>query len=496
MSEQYEERVGSNSPAPAASEHNLDESERLIRLEEVVRFVRRHALLLAICTLIPCAATLFYLKLVQQPVYQATATLLRTPSQIRSDLSPAPLSIQGYEQLLRSASVVSDTIDRLKQSELLASGQTLRMGRQMDSRIFLSRRSDEAVLAPMIEVIGRSTDPELAAHIANHWSASFLEHTEGLNTDSIEPVVQIIAGQYAKARQELVRAEALVDETANDFETRIHEELARWEQRFLDFSKRTEDLIVEHQTESQQAISGVLDRALLLLSRTESTPSLSVLRLTRQIQRVGWLRTQLAQTPEVVSLEVAPSSDVLWQALLAGEYAPSQLTGFFPTRLHTDQVNPAYIALTEELAELELDLTPLHPDRQAELRALLSEMERVQRTRSAGLRKLGAEHVQKLTAIDRQKDEALERLRRERETMVSRLQRDAAIQRESFHELAKRFEETEVARAAQDVRDIELASTATTPRDPVQVHSALKALLAACVGLGLGIVVAIVLEVG
>ena len=184
-------------------------------LADVVAFVRRHLLLICGLPLAAGVVTGVAMLLAVPRSYEASATLVVVPPKFSSDLKPSTLTVQGYQKLLESDAAIAEAKRRLVEKGVLKADDPLRLNRELESRIFVSRRADELSLAPMLQAVARGASPAKAAAIANTWAEVFLERTKSLIAGSTSSTVQFIDEPYPRVRAELANLE---DErvTAND----------------------------------------------------------------------------------------------------------------------------------------------------------------------------------------------------------------------------------------------------------------------------------------
>src|SRR5262245_49443274 len=162
--------------------------------------------------------------------YEASATLVIVSPQISSELKPPTLTVQGYQKLLESDAVLAETKKRLGQQHVLTEKDTLGLGGNVETHIFISLRSDTTSLAPMLQTVARGQSAEQAAAIANTWDQVFLERTRELMAGTTSAAVQFIDAQYPQARADVARLENEKATATNDFQKRYDEAATRWDE--------------------------------------------------------------------------------------------------------------------------------------------------------------------------------------------------------------------------------------------------------------------------
>jgi len=509
---------------PAAADEPKERD--LLEFADVVRFARRHWVVIALFAVGFATMAGFVLSLLP-PSYEASATLVVIPPRFSSDLKPKPLSIQGYQRLLESDGVVTETFHRLIAKKVLSTDASLRVGDELDSRIFVSRRAEETALAPVIEAVGHGKTPEAAAAVANTWTEVFLERSRQLTAGSVQPTAKFIEDQFGGARKSLESLGKKRVQAADDFERRsadastrwdrtLEEASNRWNRQLVGYQKETEDLVAQYQSESRRTIeqfaaeNGVLRRGPDPAPADSGAPLSSASEPVRQrLLEMVSLRTQLAQTPRFLVLEKAISDDALWQVMALGQSQLLELQNLPAKNLLSQEVNPVYSELTLRLSRVELHPELLSAENRHEARSFSAELEGLQRSRSAGLSKLIADRATELDSMQKQKHLEIEELRRKKEQELDSLSRrrdlrlgefdrDLSHAQDLFNELASNYNEAELARAIEgvDMEDVRLGSPAVPSLQPTPRLLPLKVLAALVLGGLFGIVVALWREVG
>lgn len=483
-----------------------------ITLAEIVAFFRRNAALIfgsaAGAGLVTALAVLLFVP----KTYEASATLVVVPPPLASELKPSTLTVQAYQKLLESDAVVAEARRRLENEGVVAAADRLRIGKELQTRIFVSRRAEETALAPMLQVVARAHTAEAAARIANVWAEVFLERVRELVAGTTSTAVKFVEEQYPQARDRLAALEDARVAAANDFQRRLDEAATAWDGKITAYQAETASLVAAYQAETAQRLEEEANR-LNLRTREAQLASLRAVFADVQTEqaRVASLlgqrelelaasRRQLAETPQVLSLKKAITDDALWQSVAnpgKGSAAWQALDG---KSLATQELNPLYTEIASRTARIEAEVNALGP-RAAQLEAQLAEMgealkqldealgrdraviERLTREREAGLARLQGERANGLQTLQRQRQQELDMIQRERDTRLAQLDRDITQHRELFAQLGKSYNQALLAKAGQDVEDVRLGAAAVEPLRARPRDTAIKTALAMALAL-------------
>jgi uncharacterized protein involved in exopolysaccharide biosynthesis len=475
-------------PEPAGS------PDEIPSLAEVARFLVRYRWLILGAALVASIVTFVVLRWVKPPRYRAVATLIAAPPQLPGSLRPKELPVQTYERLLASDAVLSETRRRLVEDEVIEPGQPLRLGDELAIELSVAERT-ELPLAPIVEVVAFSWDPERAATVANVWSAVFLERWGTLIGDDSGTSSDFVASELAEAREELARLQQKADEAAGESDQAVAEAQRRWDRRLATAAEEAEAVVNAHRRKNDAAIAAYNDETRLLM-RARAAERLAVADQQRPLLlQILSLRTRLAQSPEVVLLErAAPGGSVSVELPSAAE------------TVRMEEINPLHAELTLKLSELESQVEASIGEGGAEgVRTLLADLEQVQRQRLAGLRELQAERVVELDRLRRQQRLAFEELRRARQRELFTLSRrrqagEAALSRELapvqqlFDQLSRSLGDAELASSSRELPEVRLASAASPPVTAQPRRAGFYAVVALVLGGFAGLTLAIARE--
>src|SRR5215813_8105510 len=153
---------GVDHPSPPPRSYDTDE----LSLVQLVRFFLRHWRLLGGMALATGLTAALFMAYSVPHTYEASATLVIYSPPVSSEFKPPTLTVQGYQKLLESDAVLADTKKRLVQQGMLPEKDSLRLGDNVETRIFVSRLSETTSLAPMLQTVARGQSAEQAAAIA------------------------------------------------------------------------------------------------------------------------------------------------------------------------------------------------------------------------------------------------------------------------------------------------------------------------------------------
>jgi len=494
-----------------------------ITLVDVVSFFRRNLLLIGGTALAGCLIAALTVLVFVPPRYESSATLVIVPPSIPSELRPAALSVQAYQQILESDAVIAEARRRLIERGALDSGNPLRLGQELESRIFVSRRAEETALAPLLQAVAVGTSADQAAAVANTWAEVFLERSRDLVVGSTSSSVRFLEQQYPSAKAELERIENARVEAANKFQLRLDESATHWDEQLTEFKGETSDLVAAQQAETRRLLEESSSELNLETKEARLTSLRTAYgdlqseqaRVRAQLDSKGLeleaLRGQVAGTPQFLTLQKAITDDALWQSTSGEKKNAPTWESLQGRSLQTQEVNPVFIDLASRLSRLETEVKALTP-RAAQLAERLIEMsdqlqllareagsgraaiERLTREREAGLARLVDARTNQLNELTRQRERELGEIQRARDTRLSQLDREIDQQRDLFSSLAANYNQALLAKAQQDVEDVRLGASAVAPERPQPRGRVSKALFAAILGGIVGIGLALVRE--
>jgi len=485
---------------------NLDRGEAptTVALPEILLFLSRRWLPIVCVSVAVGLSAFLLLTLGLSERFRATATLVVAPPPFSSELSPEPLPLRGFQRLLESDSVLAQTSKRLAETVGFDAGEPLKLGSDLESRIFVSRGSNDRVLAPVIEVVAYGRTPERAASKANVWAQAFLDTLEGLVDATKRDTIEVIEEQYGKVRRQLEELEDLRVSTEREYQNRLDALTRKWDEELLSMRQETEDLVARQQTESHASMRELATEYGLVTPADVSTtpadgdprsPTVPGGGLRTVLSQVLLIRIRLAQTPSLLTLEKAISDEALWYAMTLVDAKVFELQPLWNRSLVTQEPNPVHTELTLRLADLESRLEE-HADEwpSGSFHTMIAELERVQRERSADLAKLLAARHQAVSEAQRVKRTELATLSDQKDVALDRIGRDIANQKERFELMSRKLSQGELARAEQALKDVRLGSPAVAPTRPEPDHALVVTVTGTFAGGFLGLLLALALD--
>ena len=486
-----------------------------LTLVDVVHFFRRNIKLIVGTAVAAGLVTGAFLLLTVGRTYEASATLIIVPPRFSSDLKPQTLTVKSYQTILESDAVIAEARKRLVARGVLPGDMPLRIDKELETRIFVSRRAEEINLAPMLQVVARGKTGEQAAAIANTWAEVFLERTRELVAGTTSSTVKFIDEQYPQIRDSLAKLEDARVIEANTLQKQFNEAATRWGDRITTFKGETSSLVSSFRAETRRLVEeftsqrnidsrkaqlAALRRAYGELQEEQARVA-SLLQL-KQLQ-LDAARKQLAETPALLTLQKAMTDDALWRSLGDSKSSTVDWKALQQRSLATQQINPVHTDLSGKVAEIEMDVNAMVPRAAAmatdlerinsEMRALENrvrtddaELEKVTREREAGLQRLGQDRDNKLEELTRNRDEELDGIKREMDTRLGQFDRNINQQRDLFDQLAKNYNQALLAKGEQGIEDMRLGAPAVPPAQAQPRGRAMKSVFATILGGMLG----------
>lgn len=458
--------------------------------------------------------------------YEASATLVVVPPKFASDLKSSTLTVQGYQRILESDAVIAETKRRLVEKGQLDPEQvrrTFRLGKDLGTRIFASRRAEETVLAPMIEAVARGRSSEQAAQIANEWASVFLLRTREVMGGSTSATVQLIERQYPEARSAVEKLETLRSETQASLQQRFDDTVTKWNDAITSHKNETGDLIADYRAETMRtvdAFSGSKNletRRVRLEAMRKAYSDLQdeQARVSSQLEQrkleLDAVRRQIGTTPQYLEVHKAITDDALWQKLASSKSGDVNWQELQKRSLVSQELNPLYQELSARSSKAEADVFSLVPRADqlgreierlsAEIQRLdleyspdTSALEKLKQEREAGLARLQKDRDNGLGKLTRDSQRELDNITHEREARLVQIDRDISHGQELYAELAKAYNQAMLAKAQENMEDVRLGAPAVPPETPRPHGVATKGLLGAILGGIFGLMVALVRE--
>jgi uncharacterized protein involved in exopolysaccharide biosynthesis len=494
-----------------------------LSFDVIVGFVRRHWRLIFGCAALFGAATAAVLLLVVGRTYEAAATLVIVPPKFTSDLKPQTLNAPSYQKILESDAVIQAARKRLIERHIIGPDKVLRLDKELEARIFVTRRAEEVTIAPMIQAVARGDTAAQAAAIANTWAEVLLERTHELMAGSTSATVRFIDQEYPKVREALANLEVARANEADTLQRRYDGTVKTWDDKITAFGNATTQLSADYEAETRRLVTTYKsahnldsrDAQVTALRKAYSDLQNEQARVSSQLQlrqlQLEAARRQLAATTPLVTLQKAITDETLWRAVSSAKGEGPDWKTLQGRALATQEVNPVYTSLNAKVAEIEMDVNAMVPRAAgltADLERINTEMKsletslrddqtalgKIESGREAGLTQLKAQRANEVGLLQRSRQSELDGLERGSDMRLAQLDRDIAQQRELFDQLAKSYNQALLAKGQQDVEDVRLGAPAVEPQTPRPRGMATKTLLGILFGLATGIGVALVRE--
>jgi uncharacterized protein involved in exopolysaccharide biosynthesis len=497
--------------------HIPPDTREELTVADIVRFFHRNWRLIFGTAALAGLGTALVLLLVVPKKYEASATLVIVPPRVSSDLKPQTLTVQSYQKILESDAVIAEAKSRLVRQSIWAADEPLRLGKELESRIFVSRRAEETTLAPMLQAVARGKTGDQAAAIANAWAAVFLERAHELVAGTTSATVQFVEQEYPEARDSLTKLEDTRVAAANHLQKRYDLSANVWDQRITAFRNETTGLLSVYEAETRRlkeeySSQHNLDSRkaqLEAMRKAYSDLQDEQARVTSQLElkqlQLEAARKQLARTTPLVTLQKAITDDALWRSVADAKGGTPDWKALQGRSLTSQEVNAVYTALSAKVADIEMDVNAMVPRAatlaagleriNTEMKALETNyraddagLEKLARERQSELEQLKAQRENQLAELSRAKQSELDGIKRETDTRLVQLDREIAQQREFFSYLAKNHNQALLAKAQENVEDARLGAPAVPPQTTEPRGLATKSLLAVVIGgvLGLG----------
>lgn len=494
-------------------------------LAELVTLCRRHWGWVVTAALLGAllGATL---SLMTPAVFESSVTLVILPPQFASTLKAGVFPILGYQRLAMSDSVMQETQARVRDRHLPDDGWVPFPGADLQSRIFVSRNVEQRPLAPLLELVARGPSADAAATAANTWAEVFIDYSRELSVDSTSPTLDLVDEQYRQAREELGALQTERLEVAATFHARVDTVVLawrrrldrlsiRWESRLAGLAEETAGGVASYQMETREALEGLARRRGWLPETTAKTGTAEAVgpgvgsvdgQVTKKLLQVVRLRTRLAQTRPLLSLEKMVSDNGGLPPTGHESAALFEIRPPVEGRMLTQDVNAAYSRLALELFQTEVELQSLPHSVRERFQAGLEGLETLQRTRRIGLEKLladralmqdqmGRKRDEELAALRQRRDEELSALERQRDTLLAQLDRDIDHKKELFQRLADTSKQAQLARAEREAVDVRIGAPAVPVTEPLPRQSGFKVLGGVLLGGLLGVFVVLAKKV-
>jgi capsular polysaccharide biosynthesis protein len=464
-------------------------------IAELSHRLHRHFRAVLVTSLVFGLATAVTLYFAVPRSFEASSMLVVVTPKITSDLKPASLTVQGYQKLLESDAVIEETRRHLVEKGVLSPKDTFRLKDDLETRIFVSRYSENVMLAPMVQLIVRRPSAEQATAAANAWAEVFLVRARELMAISTASQVQFIDEQFLRSGERLSKRESERLTSAAAFGKRLNELTSQGDALVVELKAKTSTLIAEYETESKRSIADLAASTSVETRRSQlkamrkayfdlqiEQSNVTALHQQKKL-RAEALRQQLAKVETFITLRKAITDDALWRSL-AGDGKELDWKLLQEKSLLSQESNPIYRDLSGQLSQLEADTAALAPRSKQlseELQAIgatiketdnalrLDEvkLEKLTREREAGLEQLKDRRAASLMDLTRERQRLVEELTMERDMSFAQLDRGISQEKNLHTELAKNFNQSTLAKAQQTLEDVRLGAPAVPMDRPL-----------------------------
>ncbi len=282
------------------------------------------------------------LLLAPLPLNQAVQGNKQNPEQSPATqigfLMGRPLSVPGYDVLLRNAEIVKQLRDKLtslyaeRGKEVDVPLEVVRESMGLRTTI-LKQTAYEVEYLPLITLSYKAADPTIAADMANEWSKLAIALSKDISAKGKTGSVEFLNGRFEQVNNEL-------EET----EKEIQEHETKWD---------IDDMVLRLQAMQELVTQYELDRV----------------RLTTDIEdqqaQLQELDAALADTSEKTTLRKAPSDEAYWLMKATGKGNPDS-----SDVLESEVVNDLYLKLKEKADTLKSTVSGLIKKREVTIAAL------------------------------------------------------------------------------------------------------------------------------
>lgn len=357
-----------------------------------------------------------------QAFWDRERTVEDSPAARIGYLMGRPLSVRGYEILLRNNEMVKQLRDRLttlnaeRDEDTEVPLEDVRSSMTLRTEI-LKQTAYDVEYVPLITLSYRASDPDIAAAMANEWATLAIALSQEVGTKGKAGSLEFLQGRFEQVNEQLELVEALIEE---------HEAL--WD--------------IESMTLRLQEVQKVI---------TEY--ELDQVRLNTDIEshqaELAALETDLQSTSEKTTLRKAPSDEAYWLMEATGKGNPDS-----SDVLESEVINQVFVTLRKKKSALQ---------------SMVSGLIKKQEAGAVALERLRTEATQLQQDLAEQK-----RVRAE-------LMRRRTVSEQQYQRIAENLEAARVAEAETE-SDLKVAFNAVPPETKVGPHRSVMVLTAAFLG--------------
>jgi uncharacterized protein involved in exopolysaccharide biosynthesis len=434
--------------APSSSANSPHEP-REMGIDDMVKFVLeswRLALAGAIVVGGACAIWAFS----QARTWESSASLLSSPPLFTGELKQLSFNMPSYQRLMESPEVIGETRKKLMERGVLRDNQFLKIGDNIETKLFMSKKGDDVALVPMIECRGRGESAAQAHDITAMWVQVFLERTKAIVESNTSPSLLLIENQYQTNQQKLTKLEEDNKIAASQFQRKQAETVQRWNETIGAFNLETNTKIASFQSENEKLLAN--------LRRELDLPGIDA-RITAYSRSLSDL-----------SLGASAGADHL-------------------KSVHLEKAQP--LNRSDQVKQIAEQLTALQ-NQQLSAETTVRKFEREQQLKLEELKNQRTLALEKLTANQKQELDDLNRVETLRQAQVSR---EMVPLSATVASLATSYQQVQLAKAKETTPDISLASAPVLPEQPLPRGAAKMVGIAAFLGILLGLGVSFIRRV-
>jgi uncharacterized protein involved in exopolysaccharide biosynthesis len=396
----------------------VEEPVRRLDAWEIANALWRGRAFIATGALLAASAALTASLMVSKK-YEAIATVFITPPTFSTELKAPPFSVEAYARLAESDFITASTIVEARRRNILG---PLEEPVRLQAALYPSREPQKPYL-PMLGLAGRSTSPEKAQALANVWAEILIKEERKMAALGKTASVDFILAEYPKAAERLILEEEKL-RTLHDMQAK---------------EVNNTETVLALPLRKQQLAS----RETLLVDLQAQLYKLRV-DIQEASDSVAAIKTELETTPRVLATTKTLSDDAL-MALLAQKKgdAASNTAG----QLHSEEVNPVHVSLSEKLATQRTRLASLQPRE-----ALLQQQVSTLRAEVDGLRAaIGTGQLQ------------IEMLKGSHKAAATPIERAVTEMQSRYKRLEEKIGEAQLARVEEE-SNVKIGALAELPR--------------------------------
>jgi len=408
--------------------------EQEIDIRELIEVILRGKVIIAGITILAIliAGTLSFF--VMSPTYEATATLMVSP------LSPKKLNVEedsAYQALLDSLSRYPQLTMETYRAEVknpvilkeLISDMKLDLEKYTISSLAKAISVEAVQDTNLVRIKVKNTDPALASNISNKLSQKFVAFISKTTKEQLGKSAEFI-------KQQLDQEKINLDAATTDLK------------EFLAKPRGVSELRQEIDSKITQVTN--FKTQLVDLEVEEETITAAI----------GKTKEELANQPKTLVTEKSIMDDQLMEKI-ADETGNLSLDNISNLQLHSEEVNPIYLELSQTLANDTIKLSSISAQRNA---------------------------IKERITENQKQLEALQAELAEKEVTYEQLQRQVELSKENYNTFLEKYQESKVTQSAKiGEANIMVVSPAMIPEQPVSPNKKLNVAIAAVLGLMLSV---------